>query len=443
MNERSSIDLQRVFSTFDFASRRAVVAAVSGGSDSLAMLLLLKRWLEQTSPSTHLVAVTVDHALRSASAHEAQLVHRFCTERGVAHRIVNWTGSKPQTGISSAARLARYRLLAEVAHSERTDIVVTGHTSDDQAETVAMRLARGKGRGLAGMATATLFDNRVWIARPLLDEDRQKLRAFLRRRGVSWVDDPTNEDAKYERARMRETLAAGTEREASRRDLLAIAENSASERIALAEKAAGLIRSHASSVVPGLVRLHPAVLREEIEPLVLVLRVLLAVCGGKDQLPDRPAVGLLANQLREGGQRATLSRTVIDPRRAGIFLYREKRNLPDVAPAHNGAVWDGRYRLSGLGNSVTVEAATRHHEFGCPQAVPASICRAAAQSRPLFRDANGTYEVRSDATVVPVLAPWRCFLPAFDLVLARTVSELLSADEIPAPPFVGHNGQEG
>jgi tRNA(Ile)-lysidine synthase len=86
------IDTSRLFSPFDLASRRLVIAAVSGGSDSTALLLLLKQHLDRFLLATRLVAITVDHALRPESAAEAVAVARLCETLDVAHRIVSWTG---------------------------------------------------------------------------------------------------------------------------------------------------------------------------------------------------------------------------------------------------------------------------------------------------------------------------------------------------------------
>ena len=181
----------------------ALVLAVSGGPDSVALLWLAARWRKSLKNGPDLLAVTVDHGLRSAAAREAREVKRLASSLGIAHRTLTWRGAKPKTGVPQAAREARYELLARAARSASAVAVVTAHTQDDQAETVLMRLSRGSGiTGLAGMPVQTEREG-VALLRPFLDLPKARLIATLDRAKVGYADDPTNRDPAYTRPRLR------------------------------------------------------------------------------------------------------------------------------------------------------------------------------------------------------------------------------------------------
>ena len=439
------IEFSGLFSPFDLASQSSVIAAVSGGSDSTALLLLLKYHLDRHAPKTRLVAMTVDHALRAQSANEAAAVARLCATLGVPHRTLTWAGDKPVTGLAAAAREARHELLAEAALAEKTDLVLTGHTADDQAETVLMRRSRDErlddGRGLAGIAPATLFGEKTWFVRPLLQTRREALRDFLRQHRIGWIDDPTNLDQRYERPRVRKKLGeAGGETAIA--DALEIAGEAARKREALGKEAARLIRNHVDRPARGLLRLQPDFfLERHAEAAVYALRVLLAVAGGTPHLPDQTRTAALHARLAAGEQlRSVLSRTLVDQRKAGVFLLREARGLPGAKSLQEGLVWDGRYRIAAVAPAVGADPLTspRHEEettgVGTHSShlgpVPDSLLRLAAAAQPALP---------ATLTTVPILAPWARFLPSFDLAAAQALADLIGAPPIPPPPFQEHD----
>lgn len=184
-----------------FEAAPVVAVAVSGGRDSLCLALLAKAWA--VASGGHAVGLVVDHGLRAEAAAEAWATREALVRHGLEAEILTWSGVKPSTGLQEAARAARYRLLGEECRRRGILHLLLGHQADDQVETVAMRAARGSGDdGLAGMA-ALVEQPQMRLLRPLLGVPRARLTATLLARGVKWIDDPSNSDPRFERARLR------------------------------------------------------------------------------------------------------------------------------------------------------------------------------------------------------------------------------------------------
>jgi tRNA(Ile)-lysidine synthase len=202
----SASDAKRLFA--DWKAAPAIVLAVSGGPDSIALMWLAARWRRGLSRGPRLVAVTVDHGLRKEAAREARDVKRLARALDVEHRTMRWRGTKPKTGLPAAARIARYELLARAARACGATHVLTAHTRDDQAETLLMRLLRGSGiAGLSAMARQSERDGFL-LARPLLHLPKARLIATLSRAKIDFADDPTNRDMNFTRPRIRALLPA-------------------------------------------------------------------------------------------------------------------------------------------------------------------------------------------------------------------------------------------
>ena len=173
--------------------------AVSGGPDSLALLLLA----HHNFPS-RISAATVDHQLRHAAADEARYVARICKERGIPHETLH--PASPITGnIQSSARAERYRLLSNWATQAGCNWIATAHHAQDQLETLLMRLKRGS--GVAGMAGVRARNGN--IIRPLLAFSKTELIAICTNAGITPIVDPSNDDTDFDRVRMRQWLSAG------------------------------------------------------------------------------------------------------------------------------------------------------------------------------------------------------------------------------------------
>lgn len=413
-----------------------LLLAISGGSDSTGLLVALDRALRHGNFSHSLTAATVDHALRVESAAEAESVADFCVRLGIPHVIRRWQDGKPATGLSAAARDARYRLLGEAAGELSANLIVTGHTADDQTETIVMRAARAAtaSHGLSGMAPATLYERSFWIMRPFLGVRRADIRRYLATGGHRWIDDPTNLDPHYERVRTREALAAT--------EATAIAPDMGARRMRMSAEAAHLVRQYCQVHAGTVVHLDGAALGADAQVLRHALAVLLAVTGGRPHLPGSDAMArVIAFLERKQDGRMTVARTLVQKRKDGVYLMREHRNiLPLAVAAGQTTLWDGRFVIHNLGErELRIEPGPATGRIGQFETVPESIARHAARIGPHLAPQEIT-KSRGPADAPPIriepaLAPFDRFLPAFDLEIANAVARLFGREPYPPSPI--------
>ena len=355
--------------------RARLCLAVSGGADSMALMLLAARW-RALDPGRAIVidVVTVDHRLRLASAGEARLVAETAARLGFGHHTLAWTAPKPATGLMAAAREARLGLMIEHATQTGAAAIVLAQTAEDQAETLLMRLARGSGvDGLASMAPVSHRDG-VAIVRPLLAIGRARLVATLVEAGVTWIDDPSNEDDRFERVRVRQEAASLHRLGLDAKALALTAHRLGRASAALRQRTAELLAMPAivTFSAQGGARVYCDVLA--LQPADLQVRVLQAVVEAIGGVCDPSLLAkvetLVATAPVSLSRRRTLGRVMLSPRGPrlanmsanAIDVVREQARaaLPviELRPGET-AIWDHRFRVSlapDAASPVTVQA---------------------------------------------------------------------------------------
>ncbi|MCB1391533.1 MAG: tRNA lysidine(34) synthetase TilS [Rhodobacteraceae bacterium] len=312
-----------------------VGVAVSGGGDSVAALVLAVEALG----AARVEAVTVDHGLRAEAAAEAAGVGALCSRLGVTHAVLRWEAGPAGGNLMGEARAARMALIGGWAR-RRVDAVLLGHTLDDQAETLLMRLARGSGvDGLSGMEARREAEGTVWL-RPLLGVPREALREVLRARGVAWVEDPSNADPRFLRSRARRVLGALEEMGIGARGLVATAGRMRRARAVLEAEAQRamdvLVREDR-----GLLRIDPAALGLPGETRDRLFAHLLMQLSGSAYRPRLEEL----HRLVEAGK-GTLMGCHLRPQGDRLLLGREARAVAGLA-CEAGFEWDGRWRAGG------------------------------------------------------------------------------------------------
>jgi tRNA(Ile)-lysidine synthase len=332
---------------------------VSGGSDSTALIRLAREWAEANHPQLKLSVLTVDHGLRPESADEARQVGDWARGLGLSHHVLAWDGAKPESGLQARARQARYGLMARWCGENGASLLLTGHTLDDQAETVLMRLERSQSPGsLAGIPAKGSWDG-LALLRPLLGARRQALRDYLASLGQDWIEDPSNDDPRFERVRVRQALAGLAGGEVTPERLAALAEACARTGILLERLGLQWLSRWLKEEETGICHVprDPFLLLPEPLQQDILARILRHYGGGQSQ-PEPEELRRLARWVAEGPVRCTLGGALLGRRKQSFWVAREPGRVspePLVIPDSGSAVWDGRFLVTAApGASVSL-----------------------------------------------------------------------------------------
>ena len=337
-----------------FPNKGPIVVAVSGGGDSMALLGLC---LEQAG-GRQVHALIVDHGLRDGSAQQAEQTAQRCTHMGARAQILTWTPSHQSSAIQERARKARYGLMGQACRVIGAAHLLVGHTQDDQAETIYIRRECGSGwRGLAGMAARQyapvwpqLYD--IHLLRPLLGISRADLRSYNQRKGIIWLEDPSNENTDFHRVRARKALIKDrTLGGALYEQLLQLGQDNRARRQAERSRASALAQQ--VDILPGSAFALPlSGLSEDGAHLLLAQLILCA--SGQSQQADMPAIERLFTRLQTPDfKSATLGGALImrasDP--AYVQISKETgrwlaENSHIAAPKGKAIIFDGRYEVT-------------------------------------------------------------------------------------------------
>ena len=321
-------------------------------------------WARANHPDLLLSVLTVDHGLRAGAAAEAAQVGQWAFGLGLSHHILRWDEEpKPATGIQARARAARYGLMAAWCHAHAATALLTGHTLDDQAETVLMRLSRTMSpESLAGIRPAGNWQG-LSLLRPLLGTKRQALRDWLTGWGQPWIEDPSNEDERFERVRARRALAGmGT---ASTERLAALADKSARAAALLERSARRWIAFSLREHDAGICHVAAADFRDLPEALQeRILAIVIDRYGGGQAVPEADELQRAARWAcsSEGPVRCTLGGALLGRRKTGFWVTREAARIaadPELVPDSGKLLWDNRFLIEAVAGATVTPTASR------------------------------------------------------------------------------------
>ena len=317
---------------------RAMCAAVSGGSDSLSLLILLKKWSEQHG--WKLYCCTVDHGLRRESLNEALYVKSICEKFNIEHAILHWRHDSinDEGKLENLAREARYDLIRKFCEEKNIPFVATGHTWNDQIETYELRKNAGSAEfGLAGMSQIKTLTERLKVIRPLLHFSKKFLEDFLKSQNIKWKTDPMNFQDIFQRvvARKRIQTYSPQKIEEISKNICKYGEI----RYGIERCAVDFLKSNCAISDFGFAEIDKReFLHQNPRVQIEVLKRLIWNIGMKKypcSIDEKMLSNILCSKMN------TLGKCFIKIKKEKIFFFREKRNFSKS----NTNVWDNRFLI--------------------------------------------------------------------------------------------------
>lgn len=341
---------------------KKIAIAVSGGSDSIALLLLTTAWAKNNNrliendyekrSKVEIVVFSVDHQLRAESSKEIEFVAEIAKELGLEFKAFKWKHEGVKSSVQEKARTARYDMMTDYCHQLGINTLMTAHHYDDYLENYIIRKRRFS--GVLGLKLShTNFYNDIEILRPLSYFKKRDLIAYLKTKSASWIEDPSNESDHYERNRVRKIISSMSDQEYDE-FLREIVDNNKKAKI-LNEEFIAAIAEHVEINQLGfaIVSLNE---KMDDELLIYLLSFVLSSISGKNYYPRFRSVRKLIDILRtEQKIHYSLHGCIIDKRKANLVVFREKEELVDKAIAlKDRAIWDGRF-LFNIGSKAGYE----------------------------------------------------------------------------------------
>ena len=328
-----------------------IALAVSGGPDSLALMLCAARWAETRPAPPRLLVLSVDHGLRPEAAAEVQWVVEQAARLGLDAKALRWAGGKPQTGVQATARSARYELMAGEMAERGISTLLTAHHLNDQAETLLMRMAHGSGlNGLGGMRPLS-SQYGITLFRPFLATPQVRLHEIVKASGLVPISDPSNADLDYERVRWRAEVPHLGALGLTAASLAKLARRVARAELALSEIAARRFTRQATFGTLGEISFPHAVWSAEPEEIRLrLLGTAVEIAGGGTYSDDLARLEELSDSLvgAKAQKGTTFRGAKIYSDGRVISVVREASRVPAntvTLARETSLLWDNRFAI--------------------------------------------------------------------------------------------------